>query len=149
MVKKGFKSYIVQVLTVILLVACSPQKRMNRLIKKFPHLTESKIDTIRIIDTFVVEQFDTTLINNFTARDCVIVINNNRVSLAYQYDTITNEIIHTIKLPNDTIFKEKIIPFEVEKVVYKEISWWEKYQSLIYIGLALFVLSIIYKRLTK
>jgi hypothetical protein len=149
MVKKGFKSYIVQVLAVILLVSCSPQKRMNRLIKKFPHLTESKIDTIRIIDTFVVEQFDTTLINNFTARDCVIVINNNRVSLAYQYDTITNEIIHTIKLPNDTIFKEKIIPIEVEKVVYKEISWWEKYQSLIYIGLALFVLSIIYKRLTK
>jgi hypothetical protein len=149
MVKKGFKSYIVQVLAVILLVACTPQKRMNRLIKKFPHLTESKIDTIRIIDTFVVEQFDTTLINNFTTRDCVIVINNNRVSLAYQYDTITNEIIHTIKLPNDTIFKEKIIPIEVEKVVYKEISWWEKYQSLIYIGLALFVLSIIYKRLTK
>ena len=149
MVKKGFKSYIVQVLAVILLVSCSPQKRMNRLIKKFPHLTETKIDTIRLIDTFVVEQFDTTLINNFTTRDCVIVINNNRVSLAYQYDTITNEIIHTIKLPNDTIFKEKIIPIEVEKVVYKEISWWEKYQSLIYIGLALFVLSIIYKRLTK
>jgi hypothetical protein len=149
MVKKGFKSYIVQVLAVILLVSCTPQKRMNRLIKKFPHLTESKIDTIRIIDTFVVEQFDTTLINNFTTRDCVIVINNNRVSLAYQYDTITNEIIHTIKLPNDTIFKEKIIPIEVEKVVYKEISWWEKYQTLIYIGLALFVLSIIYKRLTK
>jgi hypothetical protein len=149
MVKKGFKSYIVQVLAVILLVSCTPQKRMNRLIKKFPHLTETKIDTIRLIDTFVVQQYDTTLINNFTARDCVIVINNNRVSLAYQYDTITNEIIHTIKLPNDTIFKEKIIPIEVEKVVYKEISWWEKYQTLIYIGLALFVLSIIYKRLTK
>ena len=149
MVKKGVKRHIVQILAVILLVACTPQKRMNRLIKKFPHLTETKIDTIRLIDTFVVQQYDTTLINNFTARDCVIVINNNRVSLAYQYDTITNEIIHTIKLPNDTIFKEKIIPIEVEKVVYKEISWWEKYQSLIYIGLALFVLSIIYKRLTK
>lgn len=149
MVKKGVKRHIVQILAVILLVACTPQKRMNRLIKKFPHLTETKIDTIRLIDTFVVQQYDTTLINNFTARDCVIVINNNRVSLAYQYDTITNEIIHTIKLPNDTIFKEKIIPIEVEKVVYKEISWWEKYQTLIYIGLALFVLSIIYKRLTK
>ena len=149
MVKKGFKSYIVQVLSVILLVACSPQKRMNRLINKFPHLTESKIDTIRLIDTFVIQQYDTTLINNVIKQDCVIVINNNRVSLAYQYDTITNEIIHTIKLPNDTIFKEKIIPIEVEKVVYKELDWWEKYQSLIYIGLALFVLSIIYKRLTK
>ena len=149
MVKKGFKSYIVQVLAVILLVACTPQKRMNRLIKKFPHLTETKIDTIRIIDTFVVEQFDTTLINNVIKQDCVIVINNERVKISYKYDTIKEQIIHSIKLPNDTIYKEKIIPIEVEKVVYKEISWWEKYQSLIYIGLALFVLSIIYKRLTK
>ena len=149
MVKKGFKSYIVQVLAVILLVACTPQKRMNRLIKKFPHLTETKIDTIRFIDTFVIQQYDTTLINNVIKQDCVIVINNERVKISYKYDTIKEQIIHSVKLPNDTIYKEKIIPIEVEKVVYKEISWWEKYQTLIYIGLALFVLSIIYKRLTK
>jgi hypothetical protein len=122
---------------------------MNKLIKKFPHLTEISIDTIRVIDTFVIEQFDTTLVNNFIKKDCVIILNTERIKLAYRYDTITNEIIHTVKLPNDTIYKEKIIPIEIEKVVYKEISWWEKYQSLIYIGLALFVLSIIYKRLTK
>jgi hypothetical protein len=149
MVKKGFKSYIVQVLAVILLVSCTPQKRMNRLIKKFPHLTETKIDTIRFIDTFVIQQYDTTLINNVIKQDCVIVINNERIKISYKYDTIKEQIIHSIKLPNDTIYKEKIIPIEVEKVVYKEISWWEKYQTLIYIGLALFVLSIIYKRLTK
>jgi hypothetical protein len=149
MVKKGVKRHIVQVLAVILLVACTPQKRMNRLIKKFPHLTETKIDTIRLIDTFVVQQYDTTLINNVIKQDCVIVINNERVKISYKYDTIKEQIIHSIKLPNDTIYKEKIIPIEVEKVVYKELDWWEKYQSLIYIGLALFVLSIIYKRLTK
>ena len=149
MVKKGFKGYIVQVLTVVLLVACSPQKRMNRLIKKFPHLTETRIDTIRFVDTFVIEQCDTTLVNNFIKQDCVIIINNERVKISYKYDTIKEQIVHSIKLPNDTIYKEKIIPIEVEKVVYKEINWWEKYQSLIYIGLALFVLLVIYKRLTK
>ena len=149
MVKKGFKGYIVQVLAVVLLVACSPQKRMNRLIKKFPHLTETRIDTIRFVDTFVIEQYDTTLVNNFIKQDCVIIINNERVKISYKYDTIKEQIVHSIKLPNDTIYKEKIIPIEVEKVVYKEINWWEKYQSLIYIGLALFVLLVIYKRLTK
>ena len=149
MVKKGFKGYIVQVLTVVLLFACSPQKRMNRLIKKFPHLTETKIDTIRFVDTFVIEQYDTTLVNNFIKQDCVIIINNERLKISYKYDTIKEQIVHSIKLPNDTIYKEKIIPIEVEKVVYKEINWWEKYQSLIYIGLALFVLLVIYKRLTK
>ena len=149
MVKKGFKGYIVQVFAVVLLVACSPQKRMNRLIKKFPHLTETRIDTIRFVDTFVIEQYDTTLVNNFIKQDCVIIINNERVKISYKYDTIKEQIVHSIKLPNDTIYKEKIIPIEVEKVVYKEINWWEKYQSLIYIGLALFVLLVIYKRLTK
>ena len=149
MVKKGVKRHIVQILAVILLVACSPQKRMNRLINKFPHLTEIKIDTIRLIDTFVIQQYDTTLISNVIKQDCVIVINNERVKISYKYDTIKEQIIHSVKLPNDTIYKEKIIPIEVEKVVYKELDWWEKYQSLIYIGLALFVLSIIYKRLTK
>jgi hypothetical protein len=149
MVKKGVKRHIIQILAVILLVACSPQKRMNRLIKKFPHLTETKIDTIRLIDTFVIQQYDTTLISNVIKQDCVIVINNERLKISYKYDTIKEQIIHSVKLPNDTIFKEKIIPIEVEKVIYKELDWWEKYQSLIYIGLALFVLSIIYKRLTK
>ena len=122
---------------------------MNRLIKKFPHLTETRIDTIRFVDTFVIEQYDTTLVNNFIKQDCVIIINNERVKISYKYDTIKEQIVHSVKLPNDTIYKEKIIPIEVEKVVYKEINWWEKYQSLIYIGLALFVLLVIYKRLTK
>ena len=121
---------------------------MNRLIKKFPHLTETTIDTIRVIDTFVIEQFDTTLVNNFIQRDCVIVINNERISLAYRYDTITNEIIHTVKLPNDTIVKIQNVPVEVEKVIYKELGWWEQYQVLIYIILALFVLMVLYKKLT-
>ncbi len=149
MVKKGFKRYIVQVLAVGLLFSCSPQKRMNRLIKKFPNLVETTIDTIQIIDTFIVEQFDTTLVNNFIKQDCVIVINNERLKISYKYDTITERIIHSVKLPNDTIIQEKIVPIEVEKVIYKELDWWEKYQSLIYIGLILFVLLIIYKRLTK
>ena len=65
MVKKSLKRHIIQVLTVALLFSCSPQKRLNRLVKKYPHLTEVSIDTIRVVDTFIVQQYDTTLINNF------------------------------------------------------------------------------------
>jgi len=122
---------------------------MNKLIKKFPHLTEISIDTIRVIDTFVIEQFDTTLVNNFIQKDCVIILNTERIKLAYRYDTITNEIIHTVKLPNDTIIKIQNVPVEIEKVIYKELSFWEKYQTLIYILIALFVLLVLYKKLTK
>lgn len=122
---------------------------MNKLIKKFPHLTEISIDTIRVIDTFVIEKFDTTLVNNFIQKDCVIILNTERIKLAYRYDTITNEIIHTVKLPNDTIIKIQNVPVEIEKVIYKELSFWEKYQTLIYILIALFVLLVLYKKLTK
>ena len=145
MVKKGFKSYIVQVLAVILLVACTPQKRMNRLIKKFPNLVQ--LDTIRIVDTVIVPtiEHDTTTIFKVSTHDTVI--NSEKVFLKYFYDTLTREIHHEYICFGDTIIQEKIVP--IEKVIYKELDWWEKYQSLIYIGLALFVLSIIYKRLTK
>lgn len=145
MVKKGFKSYIVQVLAVILLVACTPQKRMNRLIKKFPNLVQ--LDTIKIVDTVIVPtiEHDTTTIFKVSTHDTVI--NSEKVFLKYFYDTLTREIHHEYICFGDTIIQEKIV--QVEKVIYKELDWWEKYQSLIYIGLALFVLSIIYKRLTK
>lgn len=145
MVKKGFKSYIVQVLAVILLVACTPQKRMNRLIKKFPNLVQ--LDTIRIVDTVIVPtiEHDTTTIFKVSTHDTVI--NSEKVFLKYFYDTLTREIHHEYTCLGDTIIQEKII--QVEKVVYKELSWWEKYETLIYIILALFVGLIIYKRLTK
>lgn len=145
MVKKGVKRHIVQVLAVILLVACSPQKRMNRLINKFPNLVQ--LDTIKIVDTVIVPtiEHDTTTIFKVSTHDTVI--NSEKVFLKYFYDTLTREIHHEYICFGDTIIQEKIV--QVEKVIYKELDWWEKYQSLIYIGLALFVLSIIYKRLTK
>ena len=142
MVKKGF----IQIFfLIVLLVSCSPQKRLNRLIEKHPTLVQ--IDTIIIRDTVIVESYahDTTTIFQF--HDSTTVVNNERVILKYFYDTLTREIHHEYICIGDTIIQEKII--QVEKVVYKELSWWEKYQFLVYIGLALFVLLVIYKRLTK
>ena len=145
MVEKSFKRYIVQDLTVALLFSCSPQKRLNRLVKKHPSLVE--LDTIKIIDTVITPtiQHDTTTVFKVSTHDTVI--NNEKVFLKYFYDTLTREIHHEYICFGDTIIQEKIIP--IEKIVYKEINWWEKYQSLIYILLIGFVLLVIYKRLTK
>ena len=145
MVEKSFKRHIIQVLTVVLLFSCSPQKRLNRLVKKHPSLVE--LDTIKIIDTVITPtiQHDTTTVFKVSTHDTVI--NNEKVFLKYFYDTLTREIHHEYICFGDTIIQEKIIP--IEKIVYKEINWWEKYQSLIYIFLIAFVLLVIYKRLTK
>ena len=145
MVEKSFKRHIIQVLTVALLFSCSPQKRLNRLVKKYPSLVE--LDTIRIIDTVITStiQHDTTTVFQF--HDTTTIVNTEKVFLKYFYDTLTREIHHEYICFGDTIIQEKIIP--IEKIVYKEINWWEKYQSLIYIFLIGFVLLVIYKRLTK
>ena len=129
----------------LLLVSCTPQKRLNRLITKHPNLIQ--LDTLIVRDTIVIESFNYDTITNFKYSDTTIIVNTEKVLAKYYFDTLRQEIWHQIECKEDTIFYEKLVP--VEKVVYKELSFWEKYSLLIYIALALFVLLIIYKRLTK
>ena len=98
---------------------------MNKLIKKFPHLVQ--LDTIRIVDTVIVPtiEHDTTTIFKVSTHDTVI--NSEKVFLKYFYDTLTREIHHEYICFGDTIIQEKIV--QVEKVIYKELSFWEKYQT--------------------
>lgn len=130
---------------ILLLVSCSPQKRLNRLITKHPNLIQ--LDTLIVRDTIVVNSYNYDTITTFKYSDTTIIVNTEKVLAKYYYDTLRQEIWHQIECKEDTIFYEKLVP--VEKVVYKELSFWEKYSLLIYIALALFVLLIIYKRLTK
>ena len=130
---------------ILLLVSCSPQKRLNRLISKNPDLIQ--LDTLIVRDTIVIESFNYDTVTTFKYSDTTIIVNTEKVLARYYYDTLRQEIWHEIECKEDTIFYEKLVP--VEKVVYKELSFWEKYETLIYILLALFVLLVIYKKLTK
>ena len=130
---------------ILLLVSCSPQKRLNRLITKNPDLIQ--LDTLIVRDTIVVNSYNYDTVTTFKYSDTTIIVNTEKVLAKYYFDTLRQEIWHQIECKEDTIFYEKLVP--VEKVVYKELSFWEKYSLLIYIALALFVLLIIYKRLTK
>lgn len=134
---------------VLLLIACSPQKRLNRLINKYPHLTETSIDTIIVIDTVIIDNYDTTVLSNIIKHDSTIVINNEKVYLKYFYDTLKETIIHEFECFGDTIVKEKIIPYEVEKVVYKELNWWQQYKHIIIIFALLIIALIVLKKLGK
>jgi len=122
---------------------------MNRLINKYPYLTETSIDTIRLIDTVIIDNYDTTILSNIIKHDSTIVINNEKVYLKYFYDTLRQEIIHEVECFGDTIIKEKIIPYKVEKVVYKELNWWQQYKHLILIFALLILALIVLKRLGK
>ena len=122
---------------------------MNRLINKYPYLTEITIDTIYSIDTVIIDNYDTTVLNKIIKHDSTIVVNNEKVYLKYFYDTLKETIIHEVECFGDTVIKEKIIPYKVEKVVYKELSWWQQYKHLIIIFALLILALIVLKKLGK
>ena len=136
------RSLILCWISLILLCNCSPQKRLNRLIKKHPELTETSYDTIRLHDTIYVENYDTTILNNIIKHDTTIIVNNDRTFARYYYDTLRQEIYHEIECIGDTVFYYKDVPYKVEKVVFKELSWWQKYKDIIII-IALLILALV------
>ena len=64
----------------------------------------------------------------------------------YYYDTLRKEIYHEIKCKGDTVYYYKEIPYKVEKVVFKELSWWQQYKSIIYIILSVLIALFLLKR---
>ena len=139
MVKKS----IIKVFFLILLIGCSPQKRLNRLVRNHPHL--SKIDTIKIIDTIIVPNYSYDTIETVTYHDTTIIVNNDRIEARYYFDTLRQEIWHEVTCKNDTIIENRYIPFET--ITIQEQTFWQKYGSLVIIGLIVLVGSKVLKKL--
>ena len=145
MVRKSIRQVLVKIILICLIVGCSPQKRLNRLLTKYPNLTEK--DTIVLRDTVTIQNYvhDTTTVLEF--HDTTTVINNERVILKYFHDSLTKEIHHYVECKGDTVYVEK--PYYVEKAVFRELSWWDKYKEFLYIGLILIGILMIIKKIGK
>ena len=104
---------------VIFILACSPQKRLNRLIDKHPEL--STLDTIRdTVMVIVPKTITDTFISLDSLRDTVIITKDRLTIKTVIKD---NKIYIEGECDTDTIYQ----PFEtiVEKVIYKTPTWWE------------------------
>ena len=145
MVRKSVFKVFIQVVLLSLLFSCSPQQRLNRLLTRHPQLLER--DTIVVIDSVIVENYvrDTTTI--IQVHDTTTVINNERVVLKYFYDTLREVIHHEVKCLGDTVYVETLVP--IEKAVFRELSWWDKYKEFIYIGLVLMMVLLVLKKIGK
>ena len=145
MVRKSIFKVFIQVVLLSLLFSCSPQERLNRLLTRHPQLLER--DTIVVIDSVIVENYvrDTTTI--IQVHDTTTVINNERVVLKYFYDTLREVIHHEVKCLGDTVYVETLVP--IEKAVFRELSWWDKYKEFIYIGLVLMMVLLVLKKIGK
>ena len=111
-------------LILIFLTSCNPQNRLNRKVKRvenyaYKHGLVIK-DTIKVIDTVIVESYihDTTA--TFYRHDSITVVNNEKVFLRYFYDTLRQEIYHEVECKGDTIIREVFIPVDKIKVIEKD-----------------------------
>jgi hypothetical protein len=124
-------------ISLMIIVSCSPLKRFNKFIDKHPEFIQK--DTIKVIDTTItIEAYkDTTFITSFDT----VVLTEKNLEVKYFYDTITKTKFVSGKCKPDTIISTKEVI--VEKVVYKEaekkVSIWNRIELI----LALLVLMII------
>jgi len=108
----------------IFLISCNPQNRLNRKVKRvenyaYKHGLVIK-DTIKVVDTVIVDNYihDTTA--TIIKHDSTIVVNNEKVFLRYFYDTLRQEIYHEVECKGDTIIREVLVPVDKVKVIEKD-----------------------------
>ncbi len=143
---------ILFVILLVFLFSCSPQKRLNRLVKKYPELVKTDTITVRdtIRDTINVTTELVKLDTIFSLNEIhdTITITKDNLTIRYYHDTIHDSIY--ISGECDTIFVkvpyERIVEYKVpcDKVIVKKgISWWYWF---IIIMLILGILYLVKKR---
>jgi hypothetical protein len=111
------------VIFALILVGCSPQKRLNRLLVNNPELTKTKSDTVHTtktlyeVDTFKILQssIDTVIIasdcDNLISQLDSLVIENSSVKTFFSIDTlyIRNKTAKQLQLNIKTTQKERTV----------------------------------------
>jgi hypothetical protein len=111
-------------LILIFLTSCNPENILNRKVKRaenyaYKHGLVIK-DTIKVIDTVVIESYRIDTISTFTRHDSTVVFNTDKVYLKYFYDTLRQEIYHEVECKGDTIIREMLVPVDKIKVIEKD-----------------------------
>jgi hypothetical protein len=111
---------------------CTPQKRLDRLVKKHPHL--SKIDTVKVTDTLQVMvpgiRADTNMQKNkFLAalKDTIFLINERLTVEIYELhdtvyidascDTVYKTVIREVKVPYPTVTPNNNETFSIRDLI--------------------------------
>jgi len=109
------------ILICIFFISCSPQNRLNRKVKRAENYAYKHglviQDTVKVIDTVVVESYIHDTTSTIIKQDSVTVISNEKVYLRYYYDTLRQEIYHEIECKGDTLIREVLVPVDKVKVV--------------------------------
>jgi hypothetical protein len=108
------------ILLLLLFSSCSPEARLNRLVKNNPHLLVK--DTIVVKDTIKIKGSvrDSTFI---FSKDTIVISDSNQV-IKYFYNTTTKN--HYIKGEVRDRVVEREIKVPYDKVIVKPLTWWQE-----------------------
>lgn len=123
----------------LFLAACSPQKRLERLIKKHPELVQK--DTVLVRDTIYTTDIHTdTIFFSIKKIDTFYLEKEKlKIQIIKKYDTL--KVSADVK--RDTVFLEKKIP--VEKLVVKK-DFSPLLNKLIILSLLLLIIIFLYDK---
>ncbi len=135
---KNLWLFVIALVVIIILLAvigCSPQKKLNRLIKKHPELLQA--DTILWADTLIRWgiRVDTAASIHF---DTLII---EKEKLRIRLIRVRDSIFVKGEIKIDTFYYERKIPYQV--AVVKELTFWEKYGIFIWILIFLLLLIVV------
>ena len=126
--------------------SCSPQKRLERLLKQYPELCIT--DTINITTPVPIPAKNAEFNVNYTYRDTLISLYSTD-SMKLSYSVINDSIIKVfVHVPPKTMYVTQKVPVE-KIIIQKPDNWGIFLKTLPYLILGLIViaiLSFIYKK---
>jgi hypothetical protein len=131
----------------LLLTACSPTKRFNRLIEKYPYLITSDTVVIRDTITLYVPEVHTDTVVTLKELTDTITITKDRVTVKAWY--VPKEKKVYIQGKCDPIYITKIVERKIPVKYYEKYPWWKKLVNNMLGFLIIFVLIYILYRTIK
>lgn len=131
----------------LLLTACSPTKRFNRLIEKYPYLITTDTVVIRDTITLYVPEVHTDTVVTLKELTDTITLTNERVTVKAWY--VPKEKKVYIQGKCDPIYITKIIDRKIPIKYYEKYPFWKKLLNNMLGFLIIFVIIYTGYRIVK
>lgn len=113
------KKLTIAILLATVLIGCSPERRLQRLVKRYPHLLAK--DTITIRDTFITKEVSKDTVFNLSNSRDTVVIKQDKLTIKYFYNRQKDSVYLQGKCDADTVVKVIKVPYD--KIIYKSEDW--------------------------
>ena len=131
----------------LLLTSCSPTKRFNRLIEKYPYLITSDTITVRDTITLYIPEVHTDTVVTLKELIDTVTITEERVTVKAWY--VPKEKKVYIQGKCDPVYITKIFERKIPVKYYEKYPFWKKLLNNLLAFLIIFVIIYIGYRILK